>query len=193
MFINLKPWSDRDVAAPTLAKQFMGMGMSLPDGMGLVFNPPPIRGLGTAGGFEVYVQNRADGNVRSLNEVVKAFTEALRQKKELTGINTFFRPTVPQLFVEVNEAKVLSLGIPLTDVYDTLQSTMGALYVNDFNKAGRVYRVQLQADAAYRSRPEDLGKVYVRSSIEGRMIPLSALSRSNPWSAPNRLSALMVS
>ncbi|MEY4592739.1 MAG: hypothetical protein RIR18_1634, partial [Pseudomonadota bacterium] len=187
MFINLQPWNERGVAAPDLAKQFMGMGMSLPTGMGLVFNPPPIRGLGTAGGFEVYVQNRADGNVRSLNEVVKGFTEALKQRKELAGINTFFRPTVPQLFVEVNEAKVLAMGIPLTDVYDTLQSTMGALYVNDFNKAGRVYRVQLQADSTYRSRPEDLGKVYVRSSIENRMIPLSAFIKVKPIVGPEQV------
>lgn len=186
MFINLAPWSDREVAAPDLAKQFMGMGMSLSDGMGLVFNPPPIRGLGTAGGFEVYVQNRADGSVKSLNEVIKSFTEALKQRKELTGINTFFRPTVPQLFVEVNEAKVLSMGVPLTDVYDSLQSTMGALYVNDFNKAGRIYRVQLQAEAPYRAKPDDIGKVYVRTT-DGKMIPLSAFVKVKPVVGPEQV------
>jgi HAE1 family hydrophobic/amphiphilic exporter-1/multidrug efflux pump len=84
---------------------------------------------------------------------------------------------VPQLFVEVDEAKALALGIPLASVYETLQSTMGALYVNDFNKAGRVYRVQLQAEASYRMKPDDLGKVHVRSATSNAMIPLSAISK----------------
>jgi HAE1 family hydrophobic/amphiphilic exporter-1/multidrug efflux pump len=154
----------------------MGAGMMLPDGLGLVFNPPPIMGLGTAGGFEVYVQNRVDGDAKKLNEVVQGFIGALKEKKELTGLNTFFRPSVPQLYVEVDEPKALSLGIDLADVYTTLQSTMGALYVNDFNKAGRVYRVQLQAEPRFRRSPEDLGKVYVRSNTTKAMIPISAFS-----------------
>ena len=178
MFIPLKNWSERENApAGELVKQFSGAGMMLPDGMGIVFNPPPIMGLGTAGGFEVFVQNRVDGDPRKLNEVVQDFIAALRERKELTGLNTFFRPTVPQLYVEVDEPKAMSLGVDLGEVYTTLQSTMGALYVNDFNKAGRVYRVQLQAEPNYRRAPEDLGKVYVRSRTSNAMIPISAFSR----------------
>ena len=176
MFIPLKDWSQREAKAQDLAGKFMGMGMMQPDGMGLVFNPPPIMGLGTAGGFEVYLQNRIDGDARKLNEVTQNFMEALKARSEFTRISTFFRPTVPQLFVEVDEPKAIALGIPLASVYQTLQSTMGALYVNDFNKAGRVYRVQLQADAKYRMKPDDLGKVYVRSATSNAMIPLSAIS-----------------
>ncbi|MDD2883918.1 MAG: multidrug efflux RND transporter permease subunit [Dechloromonas sp.] len=175
MFIPLKDWSERQGKAQDLAGKFMGIGMMQGDGMGLVFNPPPIMGLGSAGGFEVYVQNRVDGDAKKLNEVVQAFMGELQKHPEFTRVSTFFRPTVPQLFIEVNEPKALALGIPLTDVYSTLQSTMGALYVNDFNKAGRVYRVQLQAEANYRMRPDDIGKVYVRSA-NGAMIPLSAIS-----------------
>lgn len=178
IFIPLKDWSERKNApAGDLVKQFSGAGFMLPDGLGLVFNPPPIMGLGTAGGFEVYVQNRVDGDAKKLNEVVQGFIGALKEKKELTGLNTFFRPSVPQLYVEVDEPKALSLGIDLADVYTTLQSTMGALYVNDFNKAGRVYRVQLQAEPRFRRSPEDLGKVYVRSNTTKAMIPISAFSR----------------
>jgi len=176
IFIPLKDWSEREAKAQDLAGKFMGIGMMQPDGMGLVFNPPPIMGLGSAGGFEVYVQNRVDGDSRKLNEVVQAFIGELQKRPEFTRISTFFRPTVPQLFVEVDEPKAMSLGIPLAEVYATLQSTMGALYVNDFNKSGRVYRVQLQAEANYRMRPEDIGKVYVRSATSGAMIPLSAIS-----------------
>ena len=176
IFIPLKDWSERDAKAQDLAGKFMGMGMMQSDGMALVFNPPPIMGLGTAGGFEVYVQNRVDGDTRKLNEVTQTFMAELQKHPEFTRVSTFFRPTVPQLFVEVDEAKAIALGIPLTDIYSTLQSTMGALYVNDFNKAGRVYRVQLQAEANYRMKPDDLGKVYVRSTTSNAMIPLSAVS-----------------
>ena len=174
IFIPLQPWDKRKTNSEDLAKQFMGMGMMLPDGLGLVFNPPPIRGLGTAGGFEVYVQNRADGDTKNLAEVLKPFMEALGKRSELTGLNTFFRPTVPQLFVDVDQAKAISLGIPLASVFETLQSTMGTLYVNDFNKAGRTYQVQVQAEARYRMKPEDIGKVYVRTQ-SGEMVPLSAV------------------
>ncbi len=177
IFIPLKDWSERDAKAQDLAGKFMGIGMMQPDGLALVFNPPPIMGLGTAGGFEVYLQNRVDGDAKKLNEVTQTFIAELQKRPEFTRISTFFRPTVPQLFVEVDEAKVIALGIPLASVYETLQSTMGALYVNDFNKAGRVYRVQLQAEAKYRMTPDDLGKVYVRSTTSNAMIPLSAISK----------------
>lgn len=176
MFVPLKDWSEREGKAQDLAGKFMGIGMMQPDGLGLVFNPPPIQGLGTAGGFEVYVQNRADGTAKSLHEVTQQFMAELQKHPEFTRISTFYRPTVPQLFVEVDEPKAISLGIPLSDIYATLQSTMGALYVNDFNRGSKVYRVQLQAEANYRMKPEDLGKVYVRSSTSGAMIPISAIS-----------------
>jgi HAE1 family hydrophobic/amphiphilic exporter-1/multidrug efflux pump len=175
LFTKFKHWSERDIGAEALAGQFMGMGMGLADGMALTFNPPPIRGLGSAGGFEVYLQNRVDGDPMRLHEVTQGFIAALQARPEFTRINTFFRPTSPQLFVEVDEAKALSLGITLGSVYETLQATMGALYVNDFNMTGRAYRVQLQAEAQYRMRPEDLGKVYVRSTTSGEMIPLAAV------------------
>jgi len=177
MFIPLKDWSERQGKAQDLAGKFMGVGMMQPDGMGLVFNPPPIMGLGSAGGFEVYVQNRVDGDAKRLNEVTQNFIAELQKHPEFTRISTFFRPTVPQLFVEVDEQKALALGIPIADIYSTLQSTMGALYVNDFNKAGRVYRVQLQAEANYRMKADDIGKVYVRSTTTNAMIPLSAVSK----------------
>lgn len=187
IFTTFVDWNERQATAQQLAGQFMGMGMGLPDGMVMTFNPPAIRGLGTAGGFEVYVQNRADGSPMNLHKVMQEFIGALSQRKEFTRINTFFRPTSPQLFAEVDESKALSLGIPLASIYETLQSTMGALYVNDFNKTGRAYRVQLQAEAEYRMKPDDLGKVYVRSSSTGAMIPLSAIMRTKNVIGPEQL------
>ncbi|MFA5530151.1 MAG: efflux RND transporter permease subunit, partial [Thiohalomonadaceae bacterium] len=188
MFTRFKHWDEREAKAQDLAKQFMGMGMmGLPDGMALTFNPPAIRGLGMAGGFEVYVQDRVEGDPMKLHLVVQDLIGALQTHSEFTRINTFFRPTTPQLFVEVDEAKALSLGIPLNNVYETLQSTMGALYVNDFNKTGRAYRVQLQAEPEYRARPEDLGKVYVRSTATGAMIPLAAVIRVKDIIGPEQV------
>ena len=186
IFIPLKDWDERKESAEQLAKKFTGLGMGMPDGMALVFNPPPIRGLGSAGGFEFYVQSKVQPSPQQLAEVVGGFTEALRKQPKLTGINTFFRPTAPQLYVEVDEAKALSLGIPISDVYLSLQATMGTLYVNDFNLSGRTYRVQLQADAQYRAQPTDLGQIYVRAD-NGSMVPVSALIQVTQIVGPEQL------
>ncbi len=176
IFIPLKNWSERkDAPVSKLSKQFFQAGMMLPDGMAFVFNPPAIQGLGVSGGFELYIQSRQDSDPTKLSQVTNEFVQTLSANKDLTGIRTFFRPNVPQIFVEVDEPKALSMGINLSDLYATLQSTMGSLYVNDFNKGGKVYRVQLQAEAAYRMKPEDIGKVYVRNQA-GDMIPISAVS-----------------
>ncbi len=178
MFVKLVDWDKRKTTAEDIVKKLFGIGMMQPDGMAIAFNPPAIRGLGSSGGFELYVQSRGDTDPMRLSGVVNNFIDALKQEPRLAGINTFFRPTVPQLFVEVDEAKAISQGVPVADIYATLQSTMGSLYVNDFNKSGRTYRVQLQAEPQYRMKPEDLGKVYVRSN-SGAMVPLSALSKIN--------------
>ena len=175
IFVPMKKWSERTVTSQELAREIIGKGRALTDGIALAFNPPAIRGLGSAGGFEVYVQGRTESDPKKLAAVVQDFVGALNQHPRLQGINTFFRPTVPQLRVDVDREKTLSLGVPVQDVFDALQATMGALYVNDFNKFGRTYRVQLQAEAAQRARPEDLGNVFVRSASTGEMIPLKAL------------------
>ena len=175
MFVRMTDWSERTATADDIVNKLFGIGMMQPDGLAIAFNPPAINGLGNAGGFEVYVQSREDSDPLRLASVVNDFIAALNQEPRLAGINTFFRPTVPQLFVEVDEAKAISQGVAVADIYAALQSTMGSLYINDFNRSGRTYRVQLQADAEYRMKPEDLGRVYVRAR-SGAMIPLSALS-----------------
>ncbi len=174
VFIPLKPWDERKATAQEVAKTGMAQAAELPEGAFVAFNPAAIRGLGIAGGFEVYLQDRADADPQKLYQSLQQFLSALRKRPELTGIASFYRPTAPQLFVDVDREKAMSLGVPVQDVFDALQSTMGVLYVNDFNKFGHTYRVQLQADGPYRSKPEDLGNVYVRSS-GGDMIPVKAL------------------
>jgi multidrug efflux pump len=182
MFVRMTDWDKRTTNADQMVGKLIGIGMSQPDGMGFAVNPPAIRGLGSAGGFEVYVQSKGDTDPIKLAQVMNNFMDAMRADAKLTGINSFFRPTVPQLFIEVDEAKALSQNVKISDIYATLQSTMGSLYVNDFNRSGRTYRVQLQAEAEYRMKPEDLGKVYVRSqptadNPDGNMIPMSALAK----------------
>jgi multidrug efflux pump len=182
MFVRLKDWKERETSATDIVGKLFGIGMSQPDGLAIAVNPPAIRGLGSAGGFEVYVQSQRDTDPIKLAAVMNGFIDNMRAEPTLTGLNSFFRPTVPQLLIEVDEPKALSLGVRIADIYATLQSTMGAFYVNDFNRNGRTYRVQLQAEPEFRMNPQDLGKVYVRSqptvaNPSGNMIPLSALSK----------------
>jgi multidrug efflux pump len=182
MFVRLKDWSLRETSADQIVGKLFGIGMSQPDGLAFAVNPPAIRGLGTAAGFEVYVQSQRDTDPIKLAAVMNNLMEAMGKDPSLTPPKTFFRPTVPQLLIEVDEAKAISQGVRIADIYNTLQSTMGSYYVNDFNKNGRTYRVQLQAEAQFRMQAEDLGKVYVRSqpsasAPNGNMIPLSALSK----------------
>jgi len=188
LFIPLKPWDVRpDAPAARVAREVAQKSAPFRDGMVIAFNPAAIRGLGTAGGFELYLQARTDTDPRRLFLVTQAFLEDLRRHPELTAINSFYRPTVPQLKVEVDREKALSLGVPVQDIFDALQSTMAALYVNDFNKFGRTYRVQIQADAPFRSQPEDLGAVYVRSTMTREMIPLKSLIQTSNVVGPEQL------
>ena len=176
MFVRLKDWSERTTSAPEIVNKLFMIGAQQPDGLAIAFNPPAIRGLGNTGGFELYVQSRTNSDTAQLTAVVNELMQALKQDSKLASVNTFLRSTVPQYFIEVDEAKAITQGVPISEIYATLQSTMGSFYVNDFNRSGRTYRVQLQAEAAYRMTAEDLGKVYVRAQ-SGAMIPLSALSK----------------
>ena len=189
MFVPLKHWDERGKTwpAPRVAADIARQGAALRDGIVIAFNPAAIRGLGTAGGFEFYLQARSNPDPQQLFQVTQSFLGALREDPRLTGINSFFRPTVPQLKVEVDREKAMSLGVPVQDVFDALSSTMAALYVNDFNKFGRTFRVQMQADAPYRSHPEDLGALYVRSTTTREMIPLKSLIRVDNVIGPEQL------
>jgi len=186
IFIPLRLWDERKATAEDVAKYVIAQGATLPQGTVLAFNPAAIRGLGTAGGFEVYLQDRADADPQKLYQNLQQFLSELRKRPELTSIASFYRPTSPQLYLDVDREKAMALGVPIKDVFDALQATMGVLYVNDFNKFGHTYRVQLQAEGAYRATPEDLGNVYVRSS-SGGMIPVKTLISMKNVVGPEQL------
>ncbi|HET9446872.1 MAG TPA: efflux RND transporter permease subunit, partial [Steroidobacteraceae bacterium] len=188
LFIILKPWSDRDTLAADVAKKLnQRAGAEIRGGVAIAFNPPAIRGLGTAGGFEGYLQSRGSSDPAQLGQVLREFQQQLAADPRLTGINTFYRASVPQLRVEVDREKALALGVPVNQIFEALQSTMSALYVNDFNVYGRTFRVQMQAEAPFRNDPNDLGEVYVRSQTSGQMIPLKALMHVSEVVGPELL------
>jgi HAE1 family hydrophobic/amphiphilic exporter-1/multidrug efflux pump len=187
LFVTLKPWDRRSVSADEVIRYIQGKAPTITDGNVLAFSPVPIRGIGTSGGFELYVQDRTGGDPQKLNAVVQQFVSELRKRSDLTGVNTFFRPTVPQLLVDVDREKAVAMGVPINDLFASLQSTMGALYVNDFNRLGRTFRVQLQAEGAFRARPEDLGNVYVRSTTTGEMIPAKSMLEIRHVVGPEQL------
>ncbi|QOD82572.1 efflux RND transporter permease subunit [Chromobacterium haemolyticum] len=189
-FITLKPWDERK--APNLSSQAVvgdtfakGM-MGITDGIVLAFNPPPISGMSNTGGFEAYVQSRGGASSVELGEVTKKLVAAAAKRPELKGVQTTFSASVPQIYVKLDRAKAKSLGVPVNTVFDTMQSTFGALYVNDFNKFGRTFRVQLQSEADFRTRVEDLRNIYVRSQ-DGNMIPLTALVTIKQTTGPESL------
>jgi hydrophobe/amphiphile efflux-1 (HAE1) family protein len=175
VFMRMTPWDERDISADELATEVTHRAQDVREASIRAFGPPPIRGLGSAGGFEFYIQARREVTPQQLQQTVQDLIARLGEHPQLANANMFLRANVPQLKVEVEREKALALGVPVADVFEALQSTMAALYINDFNKFGRTYRVQLQADAAYRARPEDLGNVFVRSTTTGAMIPLKAL------------------
>ena len=187
LFIILRPWNDRDGLAADVAKGLNQRASAIRGGTAIAFNPPAIRGLGTAGGFEAYLQSRGSSDPARLGQVLRDFQQQLAANPKLTGINTFYRSSVPQLRVEVDREKAMALGVPVNDVFEALQSTMSALYVNDFNVYGRTFRVQMQAEAPFRNDPNDLGEVYVRSQTSGQMIPLKALMQVTEVVGPELL------
>jgi HAE1 family hydrophobic/amphiphilic exporter-1 len=178
-FVSLDPWDER--AGPGLtAKELTGklndaFKAKIPEANVFAFLPPAIPGLGTSGGFSLWVQDRSGGSVDFLNQNLQKFLEAARKRPELQNVNSSFRAAVPQLFVDVDRDKALKQGVPINDVYTTLQAFLGGSFVNQFNRFGRQWRVYLQAEGEERTTPEAIGQFYVRNN-DGNMVPLSALT-----------------
>jgi multidrug efflux pump len=186
IFVTQKHWDERPMPVGALVGEFYGKTGHLKEGLAIAFPPPAIFGLGTAGGFEFYIQNRGEGGPKRLYEVTQQFIGAASQSPKLGMVNTFWRANVPQLYVDVDREKAKSLGVPLDDIFSTLAATLGSYYVNDFNKYGRTWQVLMSAEPEQRGRPEDAGSVYVRST-KGDMIPLRSLARIEYTSGPGTM------
>jgi hydrophobe/amphiphile efflux-1 (HAE1) family protein len=186
IFVTQTPWDDRKVTTQQLVGEIYAKTAGIKEALVLAFNPPPIFGLGTAGGFEFYIQNRGDGGSKRLSEVTQQFLARANQDPQLAFTQTLWRATVPQLSVDVDREKAKTLGVPISDVYNALAATLGNYYVNDFNKYGRAWQVLMSAEPGYRQRPDDIGSVYVRSA-KGEMIPLSSLAAVKYSAGPDAL------
>ncbi len=186
IFVTQKPWDDRAVTAPQLVGELFMKTVGIKEALVLAFNPPPIFGLGTAGGYEFYIQNRGEGGAKRLQEVTQQFLARVNSDSELGRAQTLWRATVPQLFVDVDREKTKKSGVPLDDVFNALSATLGSYYVNDFNKYGRTWQVLMSAEPSYRNRPADIEGIYVRSQ-RGEMIPLASLVNVKYSSGPDSL------
>ncbi|MBX3660922.1 MAG: multidrug efflux RND transporter permease subunit [Burkholderiales bacterium] len=186
IFVTQKHWDEREVTTPQLVGEFFMKTGHIKEALVLGFNPPPIFGLGNAGGFEFYLQNRGEGGAKRLAEVTQQFLGAVAQDPMFVQVNTLWRANVPQLYVQTDREKAKTLGVPVDELYGSLAATLGTYYVNDFNKYGRTWQVLMSAEPGYRKRPDDVGAVYVRSE-RGAMVPLSSLARVEYSSGPDTL------
>ncbi len=186
IFLTLKDWGERKGPgqdAFAISKRALGANLAVKEGVVAAFNPPPITGLSTTGGVEAYLQSRSGAGSQALGAQVAAVLEAAKKRPEFASVQSTFKPSVPQIFLDVDRAKAKALGVPINSVFDAMQATFGSLYVNDFNKFGRTYKVQIQSEADFRSRPEDIRNVFVRSQ-SGDMIPLDVLVKAVPATGP---------
>ena len=188
-FVQLKDWKERHEAsqsAAALAQSFMALNVPVRDAMVLAFTPPPIMGMSNTGGFEVFVQDRGGAGPQPLIDATQKLVEAASKRPELTGVQTTFVSNVPQYKIHLNRENAKALGVPIASIFETMQSTFGSLYVNDFTLFGRNYQVNLQSEANFRERPEDLKQVFVRSS-SGSMIPIDTLLRMERIIGPDQV------
>ena len=186
LIVQLKPWDQRTRSAETIRRQLQTLVNARTDAVGQAVNPAPIRGLGRAGGLDFYIQSRESDNPLELQQVAEDFRQRLVAKPEISSARSMIQADAPQLYLTVDEAKALAMGVAISDVYDTLGYFMGGKYVNDFTRIGKIFRVIIQADAPYRMTPESLGELYVRSDT-GKMVPLSTLAHVERTSGPESL------
>jgi hydrophobe/amphiphile efflux-1 (HAE1) family protein len=184
MFFPLKPWGERTQSAKELVGETYFKTAGIKEGLPLAFAPPAIQGLGQTGGFEFYLQNKGDGGVRRLAGLLPAFFAEANKQPELQGVKTIWQANSPQIFVSVDTEKARSLGVVVSDVYNTLAATLGSYYVNDFDKSGRIYQVLMQAEGQYRAKPDDIGALYVRSK-NGAMVQIRSLADVKFVSGPD--------
>lgn len=186
LIVQLKPWDERTRSAETIRRQLQSLVNARTDAVGQAVNPAPIRGLGRAGGLDFYIQSRESDNPLELQQVAEDFRQRLVARPEIASGRSMIQADAPQLYLTVDEAKALAMGVAISDVYDTLGYFMGGKYVNDFTRIGKIFRVIIQADAPYRMTPDSLGELYVRSDT-GKMVPLSTLAHVERTSGPESL------
>ncbi|MCD1648711.1 efflux RND transporter permease subunit [Marinobacter adhaerens] len=187
--VMLKDWEAREDASLGLGAMIPRLYSRLwtiPEAQVMVFNPPPIPGLGTSSGFDFRLQDNQGRDVSELAQVMNGLIYEANQSEELSRVYSTYRANIPQYLLEVERNKAKALGIELSDIFSTLQTQLGSLYVNDFTRFGKNYRVLLQAEGEFRQRPEDLSHYFVRNR-DGDMVPLTTLASLKPVLGPSSI------
>ncbi|HEY3706173.1 MAG TPA: multidrug efflux RND transporter permease subunit [Terracidiphilus sp.] len=185
-WITLKDWAERKTPEEqydAIKKHFARELAKVTEGVAITFPPPAIPGVGTAGGFTFMLEDRAGKDPAFLAENLKKFIAEARKRPELAGISTTALPSVPQVYVDVDRSRALAQGVQLSDVYKTMQTFMGGLFVNYFNRFGRQWQVYVQAEGDYRTQAENIGQFYVTNDA-GQPVPMSALTSIKPAAGP---------
>ncbi len=189
VFVGLQPADDRrspELSANAIAAALNKQYGSIQEAFIAVFPPPPVQGIGTVAGFKLYIEDRGGSGLESLYKEITTTLQKGNQTPDLTGVFSSFDINVPQIDSHVDREKAKTHGIPLSDVFDTLQVYLGSLYVNDFNRFGRTYQVNVQAESPYRLQPEDISHLRTRNSA-GEMIPLGSIVTVKPTYGPDRV------
>ena len=185
-FVTLKPWdqrTSRSEQVQAIKERINEELSSLPEGVAFSFSPPAIPGIGNSGGFTFVLEDRAGKDPEFLSSNLNTFLTEARKRPELTGVSTTSLASVPQLYANVDREKVIKQGVPVKDVYQTLQAFMGGLFVDYFNRFGRQWQVYIEADGDYRTKAENVGQFYVRND-KGGMVPLASVTRFESRSGP---------
>ncbi|HYP98959.1 MAG TPA: multidrug efflux RND transporter permease subunit [Polyangiaceae bacterium] len=189
VFVGLKPFEERkakNLYGPAIAATLNQKFAQIQDAFVAVFPPPPVQGLGTIGGFKLYVEDRSDLGLDELYENTQKLLGAGYRSPELAGLFSGYQVNVPQLFADLDRTKAKSRGIAVTDVFETMQAYLGSLYVNDFNRFGRTFQVTVQADAKHRLTPEAVGTLQTRNA-QGAMVPLNSVLTVKATNGPDRV------
>ncbi|PTY08680.1 multidrug efflux RND transporter permease subunit [Opitutaceae bacterium EW11] len=189
LFVALKPFEERkskELAGPAIAQQLQAEFGAIQDAFIAIFPPPPVQGLGTIGGFKLYVEDRGDNGLDALYGATQGLIMKASEKPALGRLFSSFTVNTPQLDADIDRAKAKTMGVPLQNVFETMQINLGSLYVNDFNRFGRTYQVVAQADAPFRTRPEDILRLKTRNAA-GELVPLGAIVKVNEVYGPDRV------
>lgn len=190
MFVGLDAWEERKdpaLHAKAIAQGWNKKFAAIPGARVMAFGPPPLPGYGNVSGFTMQLQDRSGGSVDQLAGYIKQLQMEVSKRPELAGINSTFNPATPQVSVELDREKARTLGVPVDSIFQTLQAYLSGMYVNDFVRFGKVYKVFLQAEPEFSNQPEKLGDFYVRNS-GGQMVPLNTLVKVSKMSGPNFVS-----
>lgn len=187
--VLLKDWEEREtpeLGLRAVIGRLMGQLWAMPDAQIMMFNPPPIPGLGNSSGFEFKLQDSAGQSPAELAQAMNSLIFEANQRPELSRVFSTYRANVPQYFLDVDRNKAKAQGIALSDIFVTLQAQLGSLYINDFSQFGRTYRVTIQAESEYRKEPADLRHYFVRNA-DGEMVPLTTVAKLEPILGPTSI------